>query len=265
LKSDKLLPTPQPTVEVTNSPTLTKEQLIYDIIRPIYSTLSATVVFEDKLSPQFRAWKWLANEDEYEGFNKLADLSSDTIEQERVIERYVLAVLYFGTHGESWKFPTIFMNSTDICLWDSESLGVNEGSLLILGVSLCDSQSFVRDLRLTSFNMTGTIPFELSRLARLETLIIEKNNLVGSIPPEIFSLSHLSTFYIGENALEGSIPNAIGNLTSLENLVRSLFFFFYSYKEHSCHYPYLFAQPLNILHTPFFFRFLLSYSVSCKK
>eukprot|EP00593_Proboscia_inermis_P006862 CAMPEP_0171303348 /NCGR_PEP_ID=MMETSP0816-20121228/12883_1 /TAXON_ID=420281 /ORGANISM="Proboscia inermis, Strain CCAP1064/1" /LENGTH=456 /DNA_ID=CAMNT_0011782543 /DNA_START=27 /DNA_END=1398 /DNA_ORIENTATION=+ len=222
---ENILQTPAPSIALTdfpsnspsNSPTMTKEQLIYDIVSPIYST-GAAAIFDNKSSPQYRAWQWLAFEDEYQGFNELSDLSNMVV-QEHVVERYVLAVLFYETNGASWTKPMIFMNSFDVCFWDTDNVDTGEeenGSAS--GITLCDSESFVRNLDIKSFNMNGTIPFELSHLKRLERLDLTANNLIGTVSPELYTLSSLITFYISDNALTGTVSNDIGNLKNLEFL-----------------------------------------------
>ena len=67
-----------------------------------------------KGSPQFQALDWLVYNDTY--------FMEDNIQNNPniLIERYVLAVLYFSTGGPThWKEQYQFLSNTSVCLWPS--------------------------------------------------------------------------------------------------------------------------------------------------
>ncbi|XP_066398740.1 tyrosine-sulfated glycopeptide receptor 1-like [Miscanthus floridulus] len=57
--------------------------------------------------------------------------------------------------------------------------------------------------------LSGKIPLWISKLAKLEVLILQGNQLSGSIPTWISSLNYLSFLDISNNSLTGEIPTAI--------------------------------------------------------
>ncbi len=70
-------------------------------------------------------------------------------------------------------------------------------------------------LNLSVNALSGPIPSELSRLARIERLDLSENGLFGTIPPTLGSLSLLQDLELGQNGLRGSIPSELGNLPNL--------------------------------------------------
>ena len=56
--------------------------------------------------------------------------------------------------------------------------------------------------------LTGPIPAELSRLSNLEYLSLETNELTGPIPAELGRLRNLQTLELADNQLTGAIPIA---------------------------------------------------------
>lgn len=65
---------------------------------------------------------------------------------------------------------------------------------------------------------SGTIPKEIARLTKLETLLLTYNRLSGEIPEEIGHLIKLTQLSLDHNQLTGAIPAALGNLTNLTAL-----------------------------------------------
>ena len=66
--------------------------------------------------------------------------------------------------------------------------------------------------------MTGEIPVELSKLAKLETLYLSRNQLTGKIPGELGQLAKLKDLIISDNQLTGCIPQALQGVRSNEFL-----------------------------------------------
>jgi hypothetical protein len=71
------------------------------------------------------------------------------------LERFVVALLYFSTKGETWDDSSKFLSAMSICGWS--------------GVS-CDISMVVIDISLTSNNLVGLLPTELGLLTGLERL-----------------------------------------------------------------------------------------------
>ncbi|MDE0032010.1 MAG: hypothetical protein OXU75_02555 [Deltaproteobacteria bacterium] len=78
--------------------------------------------------------------------------------------------------------------------------------------------SSLKDLVISTNELTGSIPPELGKLSALEGMFLMRNNLTGPIPPELGNLSNLETLWLFRNELSGTIPAELGNLSALEDL-----------------------------------------------
>ncbi|BAF28481.1 receptor kinase-like protein Xa21 isoform X1 [Oryza sativa Japonica Group] len=78
------------------------------------------------------------------------------------------------------------------------------------GVACGGRRDRVVELRLRSFNLSGTISPSLGNLSFLAKLHLGGNHLSGEIPPELGRLSRLRRLNMSGNSLQGSIPAAIG-------------------------------------------------------
>eukprot|EP00977_Amphora_coffeiformis_P028908 scaffold37822_cov168-Amphora_coffeaeformis.AAC.2 len=86
---------PPPTPSPTLSPTTTNAALLISCLISFDGT-DTDKVLNDRSSPQFQAAAWLADQDEYDGV-------SIGICDQRLLERYALASLYFATNGPNWE------------------------------------------------------------------------------------------------------------------------------------------------------------------
>jgi hypothetical protein len=91
----------------------------------LQNEVSGAEALEDDSSPQFRALRWLANED-------TAVLDLDSTSTVFLIQRYVLAVLYFATNGEGWE-QLKFLPASSVCEWKNGERGVtcNDDDLVV--------------------------------------------------------------------------------------------------------------------------------------
>jgi hypothetical protein len=65
-------------------------------------------VFDDPISPQNLAIEWLAGDTVWQ-------IENSTLRMER---RYVLAVLYYSTQGDTWQEKYDFLTDSDECTWN---------------------------------------------------------------------------------------------------------------------------------------------------
>ena len=226
-----LVPSSSPT---TFAPT-TFEERIFTLI----SAYSGLVVLQDQSTPQFRSLQWVTTD------ASVADWSD-----EQILDRYALAVLYFGNDGLRWARVTNFLLPTFHCEWDGVSCNENgEPSTLSL-VNEGLSGSLPREIgvlsSLTTLNLdrnllTGTIPTEIGYLTNLRDLSIPgedeprsfiglsrlledaqapafNNNLSGSLPSELGLLTDEEVLRLGGNSIVGSIPSELGLMTNLRSL-----------------------------------------------
>ncbi|KAL0010031.1 hypothetical protein SO802_005139 [Lithocarpus litseifolius] len=78
--------------------------------------------------------------------------------------------------------------------------------------------AFVKIIDLSSNNLSGSIPVEISILSELRFLNLSQNHLMGNIPEKIGSMKELESIDLSQNHLSGKIPQSLSNLTFLSHL-----------------------------------------------
>ena len=122
----------------------------------------------DPFSPQSMAARWLAED---------ANLASYS--DQRKLQRYTLATLYFSTNGEEWRKSQQWLSDSNECTW-LEGFDEDETKLE------CDADNAI------------------------SILIIEENNLAGTLPDEIALLSNsLSELKLNDNQIGGTLPSVL--------------------------------------------------------
>ncbi|XP_050374838.1 receptor-like protein EIX1 [Argentina anserina] len=108
-------------------------------------------------------------------------------------------------------------SGTDIPLRDLERVDLNVKGVAgyEYGRSLLD---LVNSIDLSSNNLGGEIPEEITSLSYLGSLNLSRNQLTGSIPAGIGKLGQLETLDLSSNHLRGSIPLSMTSMTSLSKL-----------------------------------------------
>ncbi|XP_030969341.1 receptor-like protein EIX1 [Quercus lobata] len=76
----------------------------------------------------------------------------------------------------------------------------------------------VKLIDLSSNNLSGSIPSEISDLSELRFLNLSRNHLMGKIPERIGSMKELESVDLSRNHLSGEIPPSMSNLTFLSFL-----------------------------------------------
>ena len=150
-------------------------------------------------------------------------------------EREALVKFYYAANGDKWLHNDNWCSDKPVGEW--------------YGITT-DDRGFVREITLSSIQMTGvlspaigelvyleilnlgrnsietndynqltgTIPVELGKLSRLKWLNLSYNQFKGKIPEELGNLVNLAGLYLSDNQLEGSMPSWIGNLVNLVGL-----------------------------------------------
>jgi hypothetical protein len=152
------------------------------------------------LSPQSRARTWMLEEDELRDSLLLGS-------EERVRQRYVLVVFYYGAITNS----TVSEDENDMdvtgLLWLQPDISECEWT----GIE-CDmgSNTVVQFLHLGQSNLTGTLPAELAALTALREIDVHGNNLRGPLPENLL-LAWQDLFWMdfSQNQFTGSIPGII--------------------------------------------------------
>ncbi|KAF3946432.1 hypothetical protein CMV_027300 [Castanea mollissima] len=81
-----------------------------------------------------------------------------------------------------------------------------------------ENLKLVRLIDLSSNNLSGSIPAEISDLSELRFLNLSRNHLMGKIPEKIGSMKELESVDLSRNHLSGEIPPSMSNLTFLSLL-----------------------------------------------
>jgi len=149
-------------------------------------------------SPQNRALAWLVN-DTFQGYYT----------EDKLIQRYALATLFYSTNGDSWTSNSLWLDDGDECdrWWQ------------FVGVVSCDSTTGgIMALGLGNNNLKGTIPPEIGLLTSLLELGLTENDLRGTFPTQIGELTSLEGLNLQKTKLSGSIPQQLANMTTLKSL-----------------------------------------------
>mgnify|MGYP006269987037 CR=1 FL=1 len=91
-------------------------------------------------TPQNRSANWILGEDNLQ-LNPYTD-------QERITQRYLLALLYYSTAGEFWKMTAKFLTAENECRWTDGSSSIMVDCIagtvttLQLGEPLCNNIPF---------------------------------------------------------------------------------------------------------------------------
>ncbi|XP_075667573.1 receptor-like protein EIX2 [Castanea sativa] len=81
-----------------------------------------------------------------------------------------------------------------------------------------ENLKLLRLIDLSSNNLSGSIPTEISDLFELRFLNLSRNHLMGKIPEKIGSMKELESVDLSRNQLSGEIPPSMSNLTFLSLL-----------------------------------------------
>eukprot|EP00529_Nitzschia_sp_RCC80_P015625 CAMPEP_0113483590 /NCGR_PEP_ID=MMETSP0014_2-20120614/23512_1 /TAXON_ID=2857 /ORGANISM="Nitzschia sp." /LENGTH=694 /DNA_ID=CAMNT_0000377141 /DNA_START=147 /DNA_END=2231 /DNA_ORIENTATION=+ /assembly_acc=CAM_ASM_000159 len=180
-----------------------------DIIDFLYTEgVSPLPALEDLYSAQHRAATFVGDGDVYQ-----APVG------QKLIERYVLSLIYYYFNGPEWTNNFKFLSGRDHCEWfttETRPLGT-----ILKGVN-CNDDGYVTGLDLSDNNLVGKhLPDEISWLRSLKALHVQRNRIGGQIPPSFSKLKNLASLGLMELGLSGTIPSFFGELTALSALALS--------------------------------------------
>lgn len=186
-----------------------------------------------KGSPQNQAFTWLGT-----------NASSTFQQQDRILQRYALATLFYSTDGTNWLNNRGWLLDGDECTWFSAlawppscsngiytnlNLGWNSlGGIIPPEILLLTG---LESMQLTGGESNtigrpraigGTLPSEIGLLTKLQKLDLSNNDFFGVIPSELGSLTNLEFLHLGINRFSFSIPKEIFQLPFLRMLNLSL-------------------------------------------
>ncbi|GAX09263.1 hypothetical protein FisN_17Lh006 [Fistulifera solaris] len=171
-----------------------------DLLKLLSSvSFDAGVALRNVSTPQYAAYTWLSQDE------SLPDYSDD-----RLIQRYALAAIYFSTDGDGWSQKTGWLGDGYECKWYMRS-----------SIGSCDLLGRIVSLNLGFNDIEGTIPPEIGLLGHLEQLDLgggPGRQLSGSLPKEIGQLNMLKRLFLSGNRLTGTIPTEIGLLLNVQEV-----------------------------------------------
>jgi hypothetical protein len=139
---------------------------------------------------QIEALNWLADHDQ-------ANLDFGIVSTDELLERYVMAILYFSMGGENWENTFGFLSGSSVCMWNEY-----EGATLSGGVR-CDPM--VVEIELYGNNLRGQLPTELGLLSNLQVLSFIGNPIFGLFPTELGRLTSLEQFFVCKSATSSEL------------------------------------------------------------
>ncbi|CAB9528611.1 Leucine Rich Repeat [Seminavis robusta] len=230
----------------TNYPSESPVNPLEKKIKPVLFKGNATLALGDADSPQFRAYQWLLEDSDH----------LPTYSDERIMQKFALASLYFATDGNGWEDNTNWLNhSIHECSWINMPSfsrkhvtsfylpGYLDGFLEPPPSTPCDEDGLYQHLWLDQNNLMGFVPTEFFMLTTLKTLSMGRNQIDGTIssmigkltrleglalgqlppkgviPTEVGLLTNLNVLFLGRNQLQGTIPSELWKLTNLVDVV----------------------------------------------
>ena len=146
---------------------------------------------QDRNSPQYAALEWLRRPIN-EGFS-----------DERLLQRYALAVLFYATGGDTGKWTTtsLWLSGSSECQWYSTS----ESTVICTG-GAGGSDNLYLELDLRQNGLDGSLPAEIGMLTTLQRMRLQQNTLSGSLPSTLADLNQLEYLDLSSNRFTEEEP-----------------------------------------------------------
>jgi len=170
--------------------------LSFSTAMEIFVPISGEESLKNETSPQYLAMDWIVNHDE-------ANMALK--DEDKIVQRYILAVLYYSTQGKNWNNQCNFLSEKDVCDWNEFTNSAIDDSIQFSGITRCDEAKNVENINLVNENLTGTIPSELGMLTKLTDLRLHSNNLFGTVPVILSNISSLGKVELMRNDLTGDM------------------------------------------------------------
>jgi len=212
-------PSPIPSSEPSTTPTSALRAELANII--LQQSGDKLTFAEKSHSNQQIALDWLANDmasrsqslpPNDDGTSSPQPLVQPLSDNE-ILERYVLALLYLETNGESWFDAFEFNSEGHVCTWRGKRSAYEKK-----GVLKCTPGNLVERLALFDNNLQGTLPSEIGLLSELTYLDIGNNDISGRVPSSLGILRNMTYLTLNGNDFRDRLPSSLEGLTKLEVL-----------------------------------------------
>mmetsp|Transcript_30278 Transcript_30278/g.45866 ORF Transcript_30278/g.45866 Transcript_30278/m.45866 type:complete len:817 (+) Transcript_30278:98-2548(+) len=203
-------PTSEPTVKPGPSPTDEPSRLEEVQQWLIDEEIALPTDFDDESSSQYKASKWIADDDKAR-IPLPQNIGENSVE---FLERYVMGVFHYA-FGSRWDKKFLFSTPTSVCNWNYKTQ-VDETEFL-LGVA-CNRDDSIVSIHIPSNNLKGSLIRELGFLSSLSYLALNHNALSGSLPTQLEELTALTYLALHYNQITGTLPQFIGNFENLRVL-----------------------------------------------
>lgn len=172
------------------------------------------IILENSTTPQHKAICWLLKE------------TVDEIVDSSIIQRYILAVIYFSTNGKQWENDSGWRIEKNECEWYGIECKIFDG--VVSGLNLTANNlegtlpTEIGELKgldyidLGSNRLKGFFPVEIAKLQNVRRINLSKNNFQGNIPSEIRHVKVLNELFLSSNQFTGTIPSEVGNLNKIK-------------------------------------------------
>jgi len=166
----------------------------------IAAGLSSEVVLRAKNSAQNRAVRWLANVD------------GAAHDDQFLLQRYTMAVLFYSTSGNGWKDKTNWMTNKGYCSWFGVECAMKSATF--------EGNDEITRLAMPENLLLGSLPSEIRSLSNLIALDFSDNALTSTLPTELLSMHSLNYILLAKNQLQGTLPenywDAVSQLRELD-------------------------------------------------
>eukprot|EP00984_Skeletonema_dohrnii_P016099 scaffold7077_cov122-Skeletonema_dohrnii-CCMP3373.AAC.4 len=162
--------------------------------------------------------------------------------EDQVVQRYILAVLYFSTNKDSYG-----NNLWNSCAPDPDDLQSNatcqvqssygnniiideDGNTLSSGFKWltcntackwsgthCNENGLINVTDIRNNGLAGTLPYEVGALPELSVFSLEQNQIIGTIPSTYSNLTELTVMDFGFNSLSGNLID-LSKMSKLQEL-----------------------------------------------
>lgn len=161
-------------------------------------------LLRDESTAYGKAFRFVVRDDK-----RQVDPSDDLL-----VQRYVLALMYYSGVGKNWKYGDLhFLREIHECHWNRIVHSTT------VGVISCDPGMHVTEIELSGQDIQGPVLAEIGLLERLVVLDLGNNQLTGTLPPELGNLKKLTHLHLSSNVLTGTIPDELGQLEKAKEIL----------------------------------------------